>query len=160
MIAIKKASTDTDTALCYKLRIEVFCQEQGISEDLEIDELDKSCHQWLALEAQDGCKEGLPVGVARLNFVPSSAESKEMLGKIGRVAVLRSHRKRGIAKAIILAIEEFICTEQPHVQRTFLHAQHDKAMFYSKLGYSIADPTASPFMEDGILHVKMAKSLS
>lgn len=122
---------------------------------------DDRCAQWLAVSTQDGVE--VPVGVARVVVVPSagftSDPTGEYIGKIGRVAVLPAHRGQGIAKQLMLALEEDLAANEPRVSKTYLHAQADKALFYEKLGYRVLDPTSPPFLEENILHVKMAKSI-
>ncbi|KAJ9078549.1 hypothetical protein DSO57_1005693 [Entomophthora muscae] len=162
MISIRKAINESDKSLCFKLRAEVFCKEQNVPGETERDEYDDTCIHWLAF-ASNGTSKEVPAGVARVVIKAttelSSDNSKEFIGKIGRVAVLPEHRGQGIAKLIMNALEEDLIENDPHVTKTFLHAQQDKKGFYQKIGYYVLDPESSPFLEENILHVKMAKNI-
>jgi predicted GNAT family N-acyltransferase len=89
-----------------------------------------------------------PVGTVRLVVYPSQS------GKLGRLAVIQSHRGLGIGRQLMLALHEYVKTSS--LRRVFMHAQVDKIDFYKKLGYSVYD--ANEFDECGIMHVKMDQS--
>ena len=115
------------------LRRTVFVEEQGVAEDEEWDGADPDCRHFLA------DANGLPVGTARL--MPS--------GQIGRMAVLREWRGRGIgARLLKLAVDAARAANQS----VFLHAQSHAVGFYERSGF---EATGQPFMEAGIEHRQM-----
>ena len=73
------------------VRRAVFVVEQGVPESLELDEHDAGSHHILVCDPA-----GRPVGAGRLK--PD--------GQIGRMAVLRDWRGRGIGSAILAALLE------------------------------------------------------
>jgi len=117
------------------VRTEVFVREQGVPEEIEVDEWDpKSVH---AL-ARDGT--GTPIGTARLLPV----------GRIGRVAVIRSWRGRGVGLALMNGLIES-ATEAGHAELV-LHAQTWTTGFYERIGFVAEGPV---FDEAGIPHRTM-----
>lgn len=120
------------------IRDEVFLVEQQISREDELDDRDTVCQHALA------CINNQPVGTGRLDV--------EKDGKVGRVAVLRSHRRSGVGTAIMLAFEEY--ATQNDVPRLWFHAQQSAVPFYLALSYEIV---SEEFFEAGIPHVVMEK---
>ena len=57
---ITEALDRPDIKACYAIRIEVFCDEQAVSRDLEFDGLDAECRHYIARIGNDA------VGTARL----------------------------------------------------------------------------------------------
>lgn len=80
------------------------------------------------------------------------------VGKIGRVAVLKEWRNKGIGKLIMKYIETDL--ESINIKSLLLHAQIDKLAFYKNLDYTVLDENEEPFDEDGILHKKMGKPIN
>lgn len=120
------------------VRHAVFILEQGVPFELEIDGCDPGCRHALILSDE------LPVATGRITAN----------GKIGRVAVLKSHRNRGYGRAIILKLEEIARTTG--LDQTYLGAQIDAIGFYQNLDYR---PYGEIFMDAGIKHIHMRKSL-
>lgn len=117
------------------IRREVFCREQGVSEEIEIDGLDDHCRHYLVKA------DGVAVATARIRK-PDGNETK-----IERVAVLSRYRDKGIGRDLMQKIMADIGSA-PMV----LHAQLHSAEFYKSLGF-VAE--GSTFDEAGIPHVKM-----
>jgi predicted GNAT family N-acyltransferase len=113
----------------------VFVEEQGVPEEEERDEHDASSIHFLA---RDG--SGNPIGTARL------LDS----GRIGRVAVLREWRGRGLGRALM----ETVIAEahRRRMIRPHLHAQVQTIAFYESLGFVVC---GDEFEEAGILHREM-----
>ena len=81
-------------------------------------------------------------------------EVKDVLGKIGRVAVLPEMRGRGIGKDLVLfAVDEL---RRRGASRAMLGAQTHALGFYEALGFSGFGPE---FMDAGILHREMVREL-
>lgn len=112
------------SALCnaaFAVRREVFVYEQSVPEELEHDIDDFTALHFVAV------LEGEVVGTLRVLNKPEHA-------KIGRVAVLRRWRGRGVAKAMIIEAMDFVRQTGQH--RFYLTAQTDKLGMYEKLGFT------------------------
>jgi predicted GNAT family N-acyltransferase len=121
------------------VREPVFVQEQQVPLELEWDDLDPLCVHVLARDAA-----GHPIGTGRLT--PEH--------KIGRMAVLREWRGRGVGAALLQAlIDEAVHHRLPAVS---LHAQTSAIGFYAKHGFV---PYGERFMEAGIEHQSMRRVL-
>jgi predicted GNAT family N-acyltransferase len=124
--------------LIHSVRQAVFVDEQAIPAELEIDRHDPISHHVLAWW------EGRPVGTGRLN--PE--------GRIGRVAVVRPFRRRGVGLCIMGKLLE-VAKQQNHAE-VMLAAQQHAIKFYEKLGFQ---PEGDLFSELGITHIMMRKPL-
>ena len=137
MLTVRIADFEADYAALRAIRFTVFVDEQRVPEDIEIDDDDPRCIHVLALD------DNVPVGTGRIDI--------EKSGKIGRVAVLDSHRGSGVGEAIMRMLHA-IAIERG-ITGCWCHAQVAAAPFYEKLGYRIGDE--APFDEAGIPHVRM-----
>ena len=125
------------------LRYAVFVTEQKVPVELEWDEWDeRSVHAIARID-------GKPVGTGRL--LPVSADG---VVKIGRMAVSRELRGRGVGGAILASLVER--ARQVGARTALLHAQTEAAGFYRKAGFTAQGAT---FFEAGIPHVEMTLSL-
>ena len=124
------------------VRRTVFIEEQGVSEDEELDGKDPDAVQFLARDGE------YPVGTARLRF-PESA-----VGKVERVAVREPYRGTGVGSALMRAVEA--AARDDGATELTLHAQTQVEAFYRHLGY---ETVSDEFEEAGIPHVEMRKRL-
>jgi predicted GNAT family N-acyltransferase len=126
------------------VREEVFCREQGVSRAEELDGRDEEARHVVA-PAPGG---GQVIGTARVLVDGEDA-------KIGRVAVERVWRHRGIASRMLdLTLDgarERGCT------RARLAAQIEAAALYERAGFAVE---SEPFEEAGITHVWMGLQLT
>lgn len=123
-----------------RVRETVFVQEQQVPIEEEWDALDPLCHHVIARD-----DNGQPIGTGRLT--PER--------KIGRMAVLRNWRGRGVGDALLLALIEAARQQQwPEVS---LHAQVGAEAFYARHGFL---PYGERFWEAGIEHQSMRRRLS
>ena len=113
----------------------VFVLEQRVPEELEWDDLDERAYHVLASDS-----EGEPIGTGRLTLE----------GRIGRMAVIKSWRGRGVGKAILQALLTLARKEGCSV--VSLHAQLHALPFYEKYGFIAQGPE---FEEAGIPHRAM-----
>jgi predicted GNAT family N-acyltransferase len=117
------------------VRHAVFVEEQHVPEDLEWDEADERAYHVLAFD-----EEGVAIGTGRLRLD----------GQIGRMAVAREWRGRGVGGAILAALLELARKEGCTVVR--LHAQTHALDFYKKYGFTAV---GDEFDEAGIPHRAM-----
>ena len=122
----------------YLIRKQVFVEEQGVPEDMELDEHDLSAKHALAY------LDALCVGTGRLVRINSDH------AQIGRMAVLKAYRNQHIGKAILTSLISLAKTEG--VSKVSLHAQVSAISFYAKLGFEAEGPI---FDEAGIAHRNM-----
>lgn len=141
-VVVRMAVTPADLEACLAIRFEVFVDEQQVSPEEERDALDGSALHFLA-EA-----EGAPLGAARLVLTPDGS------GKVGRVAVRRPFRGRGVGVALMDAVTREAVRRG--CGRLVLDAQIQVREFYARLGY-LAE--GDLFTEAGIVHQKMSRSL-
>ena len=120
------------------IRKSVFIEEQHVPKELEWDGLDPGCTHVLATIG------ATPVATARLT--PQ--------GQIGRMAVLREFRGRGIGSQLLAAVVEQ-ARRAGHTE-VFLHAQVSVIEFYERHGF-VAE--GENFMDAGIEHRTMRLSL-
>ena len=124
--------SESKTLAC--IRREVFIDEQGVPEELEWDAQDQTAIHFLAR-----LKNGRAVATARL----------QLDGKVGRMAVLKPWRRRGVGSAMM---ERVIREAARRKMRPHLHAQHSAIGFYRRFGFAVV---GEPFDEAGIAHVRM-----
>ena len=120
----------------YPIRLAVFVKEQGVPEELELDEEDPLA--WHAIAKLDG----QAIGTARL----------QKDGKIGRMAVIQAYRRQGVASAMMNVLLKF--GRQHGINQFNLHAQIEALPFYERFGFVVNGPV---FNEAGIAHQIMRK---
>jgi predicted GNAT family N-acyltransferase len=138
-VSIRIAAWPEARADAMSVREAVFVVEQGVPPEIELDEWDPQCDHALALEPG-----GRAVGTGRL--LPD--------GHIGRMAVLRDWRGRGVGGAILAALVERAAARG--MTRLVLNAQTHAAPFYARYGFVAF---GDEFMEADISHVAMARDL-
>lgn len=142
---IQKASSDKQLQDALAVRKAVFIDEQKVPAELEIDEHDQPGSGTIHFVAYN---EQQPVGASRLRpYAPG-------VGKVERVAVLKSERGTGLGRQIMIAMEQ-TATELGYANLK-LNAQTHAQRFYEKLGY---EPHGDVFDEAGIEHIAMVKVL-
>lgn len=122
----------------WAIRKQVFIEEQGVPEEMELDEFDLTAQHALAY-LDSRC-----IGTARLITLPGS------IGRIGRMAVLPAHRGTGIGGQLLGAlIDQGKSLGITHFE---LHAQLSAIPFYERWGF-IAQ--GDIYEEAGIAHRDM-----
>ena len=116
------------------IRFEVFVEEQNVPVEEELDGMDTTSTHFLATDDDN------PIGVARL--MPS--------GQIGRMAVRKSHRRRGIGALLLKAAVNAALNRGQ--TKPFLHAQLHALDFYAANGFV---PFGEVFLDAGIEHRAM-----
>ena len=144
---IRILESKKDRLLGFKLRTEVFVNEQNVPIELELDEKDNSEHT-IHIGYFNGDEL---IGVARLIDM-----DKEVI-HIGRVAIDKIHRGEGIGHKLILGCEDIA---KKVLNRDFnieLSAQVYAETFYKKLGYNRINNNI--YIDAGIEHIDMRKTI-
>lgn len=139
-IQTEEIDDPADLEAAFAIRREVFCREQGVSEDEEYDGRDGRCRHFLVRLGGD------PIGTARTQVLPGGET------KIERVAVLKPHRGGGAGRALMRHIIRNI--EAGGGTRMVLNAQIASRGFYAGLGFTAEGDI---FEEAGIPHVHMIR---
>lgn len=140
MIRIRLADFERDRELIRDVRFAVFVEEQGVPPEIEMDDADPRCVHVLAFFDESA------VGTARLDV--------EHGGKVGRLAVTKPMRGRGVGTALMRRLHEV--ARERGLRGVWCHAQLAAEPFYAKLGY---ESSGERFDEAGIEHVRMDKRL-
>ncbi len=136
---VQEVPWQTHNAALYAVRRQVFIVEQGVPEEIEIDEWDPLSRHVLAIDG-----DGIPVGCGRL--LPD--------GHIGRMAVLAEGRGQGVGQQILQTL--IAMAELGGMTHILLSAQTHALGFYEKAGF-VAE---GPIYEDaGIPHRAMSLNL-
>ena len=122
-----------------RVRTSVFVDEQNVPVELEWDGIDAQCTHVIAESAT-----GDAVGTGRL--LPD--------GHIGRMAVLKPWRRRGVGSAILKELLA-AAADAGHASAV-LNAQTQAARFYARFGF---EAISGEFMEAGIPHRTMRLAL-
>ena len=133
---VRDADFAADFTSIHHVRSTVFIDEQRVPRELEFDDRDGVCRHVLAFDGDAA------VGTGRLDL--------DYGGKVGRVAIVATHRRSGVGRAIMERLHE-IAREQRQ-PRLWCHAQLTAVPFYEQLGYVRSGPV---FVEAGIDHVRM-----
>jgi len=123
------------------LRVRVFCREQGVPRDSELDGRDADAIHIVALDSE------LVIATCRLTFEPSGF-------RLGRMAVEADRRREGVGAALLDAAEAE--ASRWGGREVILHAQRVVEGFYGAADYVAEGGT---FLEEGIEHVLMRKEL-
>ena len=141
MTDIVIAATQRQLDDAFAVRVAVFVEEQHIPREEELDDLDATAIHCVGYEAS------VPVATGRL-------VAAEGYGKIGRMAVIPSHRRRGLGRQVLDALEHAAAGRGLSFVK--LSAQLSAAGFYDGAGYArIGDV----YDEVGIPHIAMEKRL-
>ena len=147
MIEIKKFNDLTVNEMyeIAKSRFEVFVCEQKIVEEQDFDDKDKVCHHIML-------KENERV-VAYCRIVPKGIGYDYI--SVGRVLVLSSHRRKGIAQEMMKVALEFIKNNLDE-KTVVLSAQLYAKGLYESVGFKVISDV---YDEVNIPHVKMKVEL-
>jgi predicted GNAT family N-acyltransferase len=122
-----------------RIRFVVFVEEQRVPSEIEMDEHDPQCVHAIAY-----AEDGLAVGTGRL--LPDA--------HIGRMAVLKEWRRKGVGAAILVALVAE--ARRRGDAEVALSAQTHALDFYRRHGF---DAEGEIYEEAGIPHQAMRKSL-
>jgi predicted GNAT family N-acyltransferase len=138
MVRVELLSWEQAQPVAGPLRFAIFVDEQNVPSGIELDDMDASCQHAVAFDV-----DGKPIGTGRL--LPD--------GHIGRMAVVKEWRRRGIGAEILRALMDE-AKRKGHAQ-VIVSAQLQAAEFYREHGF-VAE--GKVYTEAGILHQKMVKA--
>lgn len=145
-IELRWARDEGDVRVAFEIRDRVFCVEQGVPRNEEIDALDEHALHLLAVERDEAGDRAL--GTLRLLLEGERA-------RIGRVAVEAGERHRGVASRMLrLALAR---AGDEGVARVRLASQLVAVALYERAGFAVE---SEPFDDAGIPHVWMGRSLA
>jgi predicted GNAT family N-acyltransferase len=139
---IRRPRDEQELAAALALREEVFCGEQGVSLAEERAGRDEEALHLVVVD------DGVVVATCRLLVEGTTV-------KLGRMAVARTRRGLGLARALITEAE--VRSRALGAERMVLAAQLGAQALYDRAGY---DAYGDVFLDAGIEHVMMAKALS
>jgi predicted GNAT family N-acyltransferase len=143
-VSLRWAASAEDFDGAIALREQVFCREQGVPRDEELDGRDGEALHLVALEP------GSDRVIATLRLLQDGTRAK-----VGRVAVQRDWRRRGIAARMLqLALAR---ARELGATEARLAAQLEAKGLYEQAGFVVQ---SDQFMEAGIPHVWMGLQLS
>jgi predicted GNAT family N-acyltransferase len=137
IVRVKQISSKKELQTAFAIRLQVFVREQRVPKEMEIDGDDGRALHLLAFHA------GNPAGTARVVMRRGNA-------KIGRMAVLKNYRARGIGKKLVK--RAIAAAKSQRAKKIYLHAQVPVIGFYEGMGFKCVGPI---FDEAGIPHRKM-----
>jgi predicted GNAT family N-acyltransferase len=142
VIEVRPTRDDREVAAALVLREEVFVGEQGVSLAEERDGRDEEALHIVVVD------DGVVVATCRLLVEGTTV-------KLGRMAVARTRRGLGLARALITEAEAR--ARALGAERVVLAAQLNAQALYDRAGY---DAYGDVFLDAGIEHVMMSKALS
>jgi predicted GNAT family N-acyltransferase len=140
-LTVRPARDAAEVEAAMYLRVRVFCDEQGVSREEELDGLDEEALQILALD------ESGVIATCRLRDLGAE-------WKLERMAVEARVRGLGVGARLLAGAEDE--ARARGAEQMVLHAQIRAEPFYAANGYA---PEGEWFMDAGIEHIAMRKRL-
>jgi predicted GNAT family N-acyltransferase len=141
-LTVRPARDEAEAKAALDLRVRVFVDEQGVSPEEELDDLDDEALQVVAVD------ESGVVATCRLRDLGAGA------WKLERMAVVQGLRNRGVGARLLAGAERE--ARERAAAEIVLHAQRRAEPFYAAHGYL---QEGEVFMEAEIEHVRMRKAL-
>ena len=142
-VTVREARDAAEVRAAMDLRIKVFCDEQGVSEEEERDDLDQEATQIVAVD------ETGVIATCRLRYLDEGE-----VCKLERMVVERRLRKGGVGGRLLAGAEQE--ARDRGARQMLLNAQRRAEAFYASNDYVAEGET---FLDAGIEHVRMRKSL-
>ncbi|WP_051329492.1 GNAT family N-acetyltransferase [Geminicoccus roseus] len=142
---VRFAHGEAEIEAALEVRRRVFCEEQGVSLEGEIDGLDGGCDHLVAVIG------GEVVGTARIRAYGEDGA----VGKIERVALLKEARGLGLGERLARLATQVL--EARGHRAMLLNAQTSATGLYERLGYRAEGEL---FDDEGIPHVAMWRRLA
>lgn len=128
---------DSDFSKVKMIRTAVFTREQGADADGEFDGYDDGAVFALLYVGNEA------VATARVAVTDKGY-------KIGRIAVLKQYRGKGLGSAVVRAVTQSAFDKG--AQRVFVDAQNYAVPFYEKMGFKVS---GSEITDRGLPHIPM-----
>jgi predicted GNAT family N-acyltransferase len=141
-VTVRKAGDAAEVEAARDLRIKVFCDEQGVDRELEVDGLDEEATQIVALD-----ESGI-VATCRLRYPQAG------VCKLERMVVDARYRKLGVGGRLLEWSEEE--GRAAGATTMVLNSQLRAQDFYASHGY---EPEGETFLDADIEHIRMTKAL-
>ncbi|AZU61290.1 GNAT family N-acetyltransferase [Neobacillus mesonae] len=140
-MTVKVVESQQELEDAYKVRKNVFVEEQHVPIEEEIDQFEQDAVHFVMYH------EDMPIGAGRFRIIDG-------IGKVERICVLEESRKLGAGKAIMDSIETYALKNG--IQKLKLNAQTHAIPFYEKIGFQVV---SDEFMDAGIPHKTMMKNV-
>ena len=141
-VLVKRVESESEMEGAVGVRFRVFVSEQAVPPEEELDEADATATHAIALSGDT------IIGTGRLLI------RDDTTAIIGRMAVDREWRRRGVGGQILLFLEEEARAQG--YRQSVLHAQEYVKSFYASHGYT---EHGDVFLEVNIPHIEMRKRL-
>lgn len=138
-IEVEEVSWQTASEQLQAIRHKVFVEEQGVPVEEEVDDMDPLARHWLAYGPHN-------VAMATARMLPN--------GQIGRMAVLKPYRQRGVGSSLMRNMIRYAIREG--MEQLMLSAQLHAIPFYEGFGFMAE---GEPYMDAGIPHRTMLLNL-
>jgi predicted GNAT family N-acyltransferase len=140
-VTVRRARDRAEVDAALALRVKVFCEEQGVSREEELDGLDAEALQIVALD------ESGVIATCRLRDLGAE-------WKLERMAVEGRLRGLGVGRRLLAGAEDE--ARAAGARTMLLHAQIRAEPFYAANGYA---SEGERFIDAGIEHIAMRKAL-
>ena len=145
LVDVKKISHPDMMQVAFRIRTEVFVEEQNVPAEDELDEFEDIAIHFLAFIDQK------PVGTARYRYTGKGI-------KFERFAVLKPYRQSGVGRKLVEAVINDIQQNPDNAGLTcYLHGQVRVVGFYEKFGFR---SEGDQFDECGIMHYLMKRHMT
>ena len=134
-LEIKQIIDLAELEQAFAIRRQVFCIEQNVPEEIEMDEFDADATHILAYINDN------PVGTARWRFTEEGV-------KMERFAVLKEYREKGVGKELV----KYTLDKLKNSDFIYLNAQESVIKFYENFGFVAI---GNRFYEANIPHRRM-----
>jgi predicted GNAT family N-acyltransferase len=141
-VTVRAAHDSSEIKAAQDLRLQVFCEEQGVTREEELDGLDEHSTHIVALD------ESGVIATCRLRY-PDPGTCK-----LERMVVERRLRGTGVGGRLLGGAESE--AREQGASTMLVHAQRRAEPFYASKGYLAEGET---FMSARIKHVRMRKAL-
>ena len=139
---MRVARDEAEVEAAKRLRLQVFCEEQGVPRELELDGLDGAATHLVVLAGDE------LIATCRLRFPGKTC-------RLERMAVRRDRRGTGIGAKLLAGAEEE--ARRAGAGEILLHGQLGARSFYESGGYAALSEEI--INDAGIDHVAMRKAL-
>lgn len=144
MVTVQLADSNKLLKQAFRVREEVFINEQQVAREEEFDIFEDESHHFVAHYGD------VPCGAARWRTTEEGI-------KLERFAVKKAYRGRGIGALLVESVLEHVAVQPDTAgKKLYLNAQLTALPLYEKFGFR---PEGERFMECNIEHQKMVREI-